>query len=39
MYDALVSMTFNADVHALRDLFEADLVQLVGAFDDYCGIA
>lgn len=39
MYDALLSMTFNAEVRALRDLYEADLVQLVGAFDDFCGIA
>lgn len=37
--DALYELDSNAEVAALRDEYGADLVQLVGQFYDYCGIA
>lgn len=36
---ALDNMRANADVVALRDTYEADLVQLVGGFTDRCSVA
>lgn len=39
MTSALYGITYDDDVAALRDLYEADIVQLVGGFSDYCGIA
>lgn len=39
IFDALAGATNNEDVNAMRDLHDADLVQLVGGFDDQCGIA
>ncbi|CAM9947269.1 unnamed protein product, partial [Sphacelaria rigidula] len=37
--EALYELDSNAEVAALRDEYGADLVQLVGQFSDYCGIA
>lgn len=37
--EAIDELTINPEVAALRDEYGADLVQLVGRFDDYCGVA
>lgn len=39
LYDMYDNERFGSDVHALRDLYGADLVQLVGLYSDACGVA
>lgn len=38
IYDLYKGTTTGLEVHAMRDKYGADLVQMIGFYDDTCGV-